>query len=138
MSDDELEKLAQEMQNMSPSESARERGMEAAMAAFSLEFAQESVTNTQAENTERKNTTLSQGLADAPRPTGQSPFAERAQTLGRETMTRFSNVMNNFKFTPRAAMMGGSCMAALIVSMVFYDAGQFGNCLLYTSPSPRD
>ena len=136
MSDDELEKLAQEMQNMSPSESARERGMEAAMAAFSLEFAQESVTNTQAENTERKNTTLSQGLADAPRPTGQSPLAERAQTLGRETMTRFSNVMNNFKFTPRAAMMGGSCMAALIVSMVFYDAGQFGKAPAITTDSP--
>ena len=106
------------------------------MAAFSLEFAQESVANTQAENTEKKNTTLSQGLADAPRPTGQSPLAERAQTLGRETMTRFSNVMNNFKFTPRAAMMGGSCMAALIVSMVFYDAGQFGKAPGITTDSP--
>ncbi len=122
MSDDELEKLAQEMQNISPSETARERGMAAAMAAFDMEFAREAAADSVAENVKEKTSNTSQGLADQPRPTGQNTHEWHVLTKGRDMMARF----RNFNFTPKAVMMGGSCMAALLVSMVFFDAGQFG------------
>ena len=46
MSDDELEKLAAEMQNIQPSADSRKQGMTAAMAAFDLEFASETAETT--------------------------------------------------------------------------------------------
>ena len=130
MSDDELEKLAQEMQNISPSETARERGMAAAMAAFDMEFAREAAADNVTESVKEKTSNTSQGLANQPRPTGQNTHEWHVLTLGRDMMARF----RNFNFTPKAVMMGGSCMAALLVSMVFYDAGQFGNPSIADSP----
>ena len=48
MSDDELEKLAAAMKNMKPSEEAKARGMNAAMAAFDAEFTRRSQKRLQA------------------------------------------------------------------------------------------
>ena len=65
MSDDELEKLAAAMKNISPSKAARKSGMDAAMAAFDAEFAGETVAASEA--VEEKISATSQGLSDAQR-----------------------------------------------------------------------
>ena len=124
MSDDELEKLAAEMQNIKPSEDARTRGMEAAMAAFDMEFATELATetvkitepvNTESVNILNKNIDPAQGLEAEPRPTGQSTLMGAVQTAGRTVMTTTNKI---FSFKPRTAMLMGSCATALIAAMV--------------------
>ena len=128
MSDDELEKLAAEMQNIKPSEDARTRGMEAAMAAFDMEFATELATetvetpepvNTESVNILNENIDPAQGLEAEPRPTGQSTHTTTwmgaVQTAGRTVMTTTNKI---FSFKPRTAMMMGSCATALIAAMV--------------------
>ena len=107
MSDDELEKLAAAMKNISPSKAARKSGMEAAMAAFDAEFAGETVAAT--EVAEEKISATTQGLSDAPRPTGQTIGTGPMARLGRDMMSKISQFFKQ----PKA-------------------------CLLYTSPSPRD
>ena len=109
----ELDKLAAEMRKMKPSKSSRQGAMDAAMAAFSAEFASDKM----AENTEtsEKNTAATQGNADAARPTGQTTRTTRVQTFGRQTMAKF-NALTNFK--PQTMMMAGTCAAALIAGLI--------------------
>ena len=121
MSDEELDKLATEMRNIGPSKSSRRHGMDAAMAAFSSEFASE-----QTKNTEEKIVS-SQGLAAGPRPTGQSTPTRRVQTLGRDAM---SNIRKIFDVKPQTLMMGGTCMAALIASFVVFQVDQPGTGII--------
>ena len=116
MSND-LDKLAAEMRKIKSSKKSRQSAMDAAMSAFSQEFsaeanaadlnisASESALDS-GENRELKNNfNGSQGFADEPRPTGQTTRETRVQTFGRQTMSKFNQLIN---------------------------------CLLYTSPSPRD
>ena len=117
MSDEELDKLAAEMKNIGPSKTSRRRGMDAALAAFSTEFASEQTKNAE------ENIAPSQGLEDGPRPTGQSTPTGRVQTFGRDTM---SNIRKIFDVKPQTLMMGGTCMAALIASFVVFQVDQPG------------
>ena len=112
MSDDELEKLAAEMQNIQPSADSRKEGMAAAMAAFDLEFASE-ISETTVKSEE--NIEATQGLGDAPRPTGQITDTGSVQTFGSDMMAKINNI---FTFKPRTMMLAGSCMAALFAGMV--------------------
>ena len=112
MSDDELEKLAAEMQNIQPSADSRKKGMAAAMAAFDLEFASE-ISETTVKSEE--NIEATQGLGDAPRPTGQITDTGSVQTFGSDMMAKINNI---FTFKPRTMMLAGSCMAALFAGMV--------------------
>ena len=120
MSDDELEKLAAEMQNIKPTDAARERGMAAAMAAFDSEFETESVA-TEA-SAKEKNLSPDQGLSAAPRPTGQSTGIGSVWTLGRETMTKITDI---FSFNGKAAMMVGACAAALFATSLYIPNTRF-------------
>jgi len=108
MSKDELEKLAAEMKNIKPSDKARARGMEAAMAAFGAEFASSEVGV--ADASEIKISEKFQGSADEARPTGQTNTTSRSFN-----MPKLSNI---FSMPPKAAMMLASCAAALTISMV--------------------
>ena len=112
MSDDELEKLAAEMQNIQPSADSRKEGMAAAMAAFDLEFASE-ISETTVKSEE--NIEATQGLGDAPRPTGQITDTGSVQTFGSDMMAKINTL---FTFKPRTMMLAGSCMAALFAGMV--------------------
>ena len=112
MSDDELEKLAAEMQNIQPSADSRKEGMAAAMAAFDLEFASE-ISETTVKSEE--NIEATQGLGDAPRPTGQITDTGSVQTFGSDMMAKINNI---FTFKPRTMMLAGSCMAALFAGMI--------------------
>jgi len=122
MSDDELEKLAAEMQNIKPSETARTRGMDAAMAAFDMEFAANDVKEATPENISQENIKATQGLEAAPRPTGQSTGIKSVQALGSSMMTKFNKI---FDFKPRTAMLAGSCMAALFASAIYVQTDRF-------------
>ena len=112
MSDDELEKLAAEMQNIQPSMASRKEGMAAAMAAFDLEFGSETAETTVKSE---ENIEAAQGLADTPRPTGQITDTGSVQTFGSDMMAKINNI---FTFKPRTMMLAGSCMAALFAGMV--------------------
>jgi len=129
MSDDELEKLAAAMKNVKPSKAARETGMAAAMAAFDAEFADETVTQTEAveENISQPN----QGLASAPHPTGQDTLTGRVQTLGRDTMSKFSGL---FSFKPKTAMMMGSCAVALFATSLYIPNMTFEDIAAKSAP----
>ncbi len=122
MSDEELNKLATEMKNIKPSGPSRQRGMDAAMAAFGAEFASAEIAPV-----EEKILAPTQGLAVEPRPTSQNTPTRRVQTFGRDTMT---NIRKIFDIKPQALMMGGSCMAALIASFVYFQAGQTGTGIM--------
>ncbi len=114
---DDTDKLAAEMQGLKPSKAARTRGMAAAMAAFDSEFIAETAASSESASqaaTQKKSDT-SQGLAGAPRPTGHTTHAARVQTFGSLMMSKLNNFFN---LSPRAAMMGGSCMAALIAAVI--------------------
>ena len=113
MSDDELEKLAAAMKNISPSKAARKSGMEAAMAAFDAEFASEAVAETEA--AKEKISTPDQGLANAPRPTGQTTYAGYVATRGRDAMSK----IKEFFKEPKAMMMMGTCAAALFATSLY-------------------
>ena len=113
MSDDELEKLAAQMRNMAPSDTARRRGMDAAMAAFNMEFASESAAQTG--SIEEKNSQPSQGLNADARPTGQSIRTGRVPALGSNLMKKLSDI---FTFTTKTPMLMGSCAAALIAGLI--------------------
>ena len=119
MSDDELEKLAAAMKNISPSKAARKSGMEAAMAAFDVEFAAETIVVTEA--AEEKISTTSQGLSDAPRPTGQTTFAGNVGALGRDAMSK----VKEFFTAPKAMMMMGTCAAALFATSLYIPNTRF-------------
>jgi len=110
MSDDELERLAAEMKNIKPTENARKRGMDAAMAAFDAEFAQDTAQETvKHKNTpDEKNSQAIQGSVSEPRPTGQT-------TTRNGIMSKFKNM---FSIEPKAMMMMGSCAAALTFAFV--------------------
>lgn len=112
MSDDELEKLAAEMQNIKPSEASRESGLNAAMAAFDAEFAAEAVSETTTENL-----ASTQGTASEARPTGQTTGIGPAATFGRDAMSKLKDI---FSFSPKAAMMMGSCAAALFATSLYF------------------
>ncbi len=123
---DQTDKLAAALQKIQPSTPSRKQGMEAAMAAFDTEFARENAQeNILQENTvDEKISNSTQGLAAEPRPTGKntghSTNQGRVQTLGRDMMTK---IRKTFTFTPKSTMMAGSCMAALIASVVVFQAG---------------
>lgn len=121
MSDDELEKLAAAMKDISPSKAARERGMDAAMAAFDAEFASETSVVTEA--VEEKISTTTQGLSDAPRPTGQTTYAGYVQTRGRDAMSK----VKEFFTAPKAMMMMGTCAAALFATSLYVPNTRFEN-----------
>ena len=112
---DELDKLAIEMKNMRPSEASRKDGMNAAMAAFDTEFAGDAAAE--------KKSHPDQGLTAEPRLTGKNTPTWRVQTFGRDAMT---NIRKIFDVKPRTLMLGGSCMAAIFASIVYYQADQFG------------
>lgn len=116
----ETDKLAAAMQNMTPSKAARKRGMDAAMAAFDTEFTVNEAAMETA--TDGKTSKTTQGLNAAARPTGHTTHADRGQTFGSSMMTKFNQI---FSFTPRTAMMGGSCMAALIAAMIIFPTTNF-------------
>ena len=119
MSDDDLEKLAAAMQNIKPSDDARLRGMDAAMAAFDMEFAAETVQDTVKTTSLEKNIETAQGLSAAPRPTGQSTGTKSVQTLWSGTMSKLDEF---FTFTPKTATIMGSCAAALIASFIYVES----------------
>ena len=119
MSDDELEKLAAAMKNISPSKAARERGMEAAMAAFDAEFASETTAVTEA--ADEKISATPQGLSDAPRPTGQTTYAGYVLTRGRDAMSK----VKEFFTAPKAMMMMGTCAAALFATSLYIPNTRF-------------
>lgn len=115
---DDTDKLAAEINKMQPSKRARNRGMNAAMAAFDMEFAAE---NSNVENMAQDkaaneiNSSSPQGLTDETRPTGQSTNAGFVQIFGRRAMSTLSNIFN---MKPKAVMMGSTCMAALLAAIV--------------------
>jgi len=120
MSDDELEKLAAAMKNISPSKAARKSGMDAAMAAFDTEFASETAVVTEA--AEENISETSQGLSDAPRLTGQTIGTGPMASLGRDTMSR---VKEFFTFKPKTMMMAGTCAAALFATSLYIPNTRF-------------
>ncbi|MEP4052070.1 MAG: von Willebrand factor type A domain-containing protein [Litorimonas sp.] len=101
---DETEKLAAQMRNLKPSKKSREAGLNAAMAAFDAEFAA----------APEKNSTSTQGSADALRPTGKPTKTVRVKTRRVEAMSKFTNIFQK----PQAMMMAGTCGAALIAALV--------------------
>lgn len=120
---DDMDKLAANMRDLKPSKKARKSGMDAAMAAFDAEFASVGENLTDAQTVNEKKSETSQGLAAAARPTGQSADIGSVQTLGTNLMAKFNQLFN---FTPRAAMMGGSCMAALLAALVIMPNFDYG------------
>lgn len=98
MSDEELDKLAAAMKDMKPTDTARRRGMDAAMEAFDAEFM------AQAE----KISEPAQGLEREARPTDQT-------IKGSTLMSKFKSAFN---IPPRSAMLLGSCLAAMTFAMV--------------------
>ena len=112
----DTDKLAAQMRNLKPSKASREAGLDAAMAAFSKEFAGETTSAKADESANlEKTSTSSQGLADAPRPTGKSTTSVRATSRSVETMAKFKTAFN---FKPQTMMMAGTCSAALIAAMI--------------------
>ena len=130
MSDDELEKLAAEMQNIKPTDAARERGMAAAMAAFDSEF--ESASAAVEAGAKEKNLSPDQGLATAPRPTGQSTGIGSVWTFGGETMRKITDL---FSFNGKAAMMVGTCAAALFATSLYIPNTRFEE--MPSKPAPQ-
>ncbi len=116
MSDDELERLAAEMQNIKPSISAKQRAMNAAMTAFDAEFALEQANDT------KEISTPAQGSVAAPRPTGQNTRTERVKIPRSGIMSKFKN---SFSFNPKATMMLGSCAAALMFALVIMPGANY-------------
>jgi Ca-activated chloride channel family protein len=110
---DDTDKLATQMQNLSPSRTSRESGMRAAMAAFDKEFAAETVSAKTADS--EKISDGSQGLADAPRPTGTPTKTVQVKTRRVETMQKRKPIFN---FKPHSMMMAGTCAAALMAAMI--------------------
>ncbi len=107
----DTDKLAAQMRNLKPSKTSRAAGMEAAMAAFDAEFA----TETSADSADlEKNATPTQGLTDAPRPTGTPTKMVRVKTKRVETMSKFTSIFQK----PQAMMMAGTCSAALIAALI--------------------
>jgi len=157
MSDDDLEKLAAQMQDMQPSETSRQHGMDAAMAAFDMEFAadaanesvqaQEAVTQADgavvktaaadntSEATSEKISHDSQGFTDAPRLTGQTTrnitMIGRVQSFGRDAMNKTRNI---FTLNPKTTMMMGSCAAALFAAFIYVENGSFDHA---TTAQPK-
>jgi len=128
----ELDKLAAEMRKIKSSKQSRKNAMEAAMSAFGQEFAPEAKAaelNSSAENSiENKNLEnnldSAQGLVDDPRPTGQTTRETRVQTFGRQTMSKFNQLIN---FKPQTMMMAGSCAAALMAGLIILpNMGELG------------
>jgi len=109
----DLEKLAAEMQKMTPSTTSRNAGMDAAMAAFSAEFTSE----TEAVKTaaEQNNSQTSQGLDSAARPTGQTIGTKPVDTFRSDMMSKLKSVLS---FDMKTTMMMGSCAAALMFAAV--------------------
>ena len=114
MSDDELEKLAAAMKNMKPSEEAKARGMNAAMAAFDAEFTAQ--TESAAGTASEKNSAATQGSSVDARPTGQTTSTGRGQTRGSGIMSKINNFLSP---KPQHRWMMGSCAAALLATLVF-------------------
>ena len=112
----DTDKLAAQMRNLKPSKASREAGLDAAMAAFSKEFAGEtsSAKADDSANLEKKSPST-QGLTDAPRPTGKSTTFVRATSRRVETMAKFKTAFN---FKPQTLMMAGTCAAALMAAMI--------------------
>jgi len=115
MSDDELERLAAAMKNVTPSDAARKTGMSAAMAAFDAEFAVETA------DTKEKISTTTQGLKRAARPTGQTTYAGYVQIRGRDAMSK----VKEFFTAPKAMMMMGTCAAALFATSLYVPNTRF-------------
>ena len=125
---DELDRLAAAMKNIRPSKASRKSGIKAAMAAFDTEFAREVARETvkETEATPEKKSSPDQGLAVAPRPTGQTTHSatriERVQTFGRDAMAKLTRI---FDIKPQTLMMGGTCMAAILASFVYFQTDEF-------------
>ena len=110
---DDTDKLAAQMKDLRPSEAARERGMNAAMAAFNQEFVAENV-SVKAGISE-KTSEHTQGLTDTARPIGNPTKTVRVKTRRVETMTKLKNAFN---FKPQNMMMAGTCAAALMAAVI--------------------
>ncbi len=123
----DLDKLAAELRKMKPSKQSRSAAMEAAMSAFTDEFLPETAAakiNAQTDRVSEKRLEVSQGLPAEPRPKGQTTRTTRVQTFGRQTMAKFSNLIN---FKPQTMMMAGTCAAALIAGLIVLpNMGEFG------------
>jgi len=130
MSDD-LDKMASELKNMTPSDASRKGGMNAAMAAFEAEFAAEKKAETSASG--EKISDPAQGLAREPRPTGQNIRRVRVRTFGTTAMSKLTPLFN---INPRAAMMGGSSLAALIAAVVVFQADPIRDHIRPEGPAP--
>jgi len=116
----EIDKLAGQMRNLKPSKKSRESGLDAAMAAFSKEFAAETSAETATVTSGEtavleKNLDPTQGLSDVPRPTGKRTTTVRATSRRVETMAKIKSAFN---FKPQTMMMAGTCSAALIAAMI--------------------
>ena len=118
---DELDRLAEQMQNIRPSNTAREKAFAAAMAAYDAEFQTQSVANSTAnESVEEKKSDASQGLRSEARLTEQTALAARAiaaQNFGRDAMSKIRQI---FTINPKVTMMLGSCAAAIMVGSFVY------------------
>ena len=112
MSDDELEKLAAAMRDFKPSKAARERGMDAAMAAFGAEFTPETVSET---NAAKETSQPLQGSSVDARPIGETTGTKPVATLWSTAMAKLDNIF----FNPKAMTLMGSCAAALIAAMIY-------------------
>jgi len=106
-------------------------GMNAAMAAFEAEFAAEKKAETSASGEKISDT--AQGLAREPRPTGQNIRKVRVRTFGKTAMSKLTPLFN---LTPRAAMMGGSSLAALIAAVVVFQADPVRDYTGAEGPAP--
>jgi len=122
---EELDKLAAAMKNMSPSKTARKGGKKAAMAAFKAEFKHAPSKETKAATEEK--ITPDQGLAATPRLTDKTMDSatriERMQIFGRDMMAKIRKISD---IKPRTLAMGGTCMAAILASLVYFQADKFG------------
>ena len=96
--------FADALRGLEPTEAARARGMEAAMDAFDAAFAAE-------------NADAAQGSADGLRPMVETPGQSGVRDFGTTAMSR---IRDFFTITPRNAMMGGSCAAALIAALLVF------------------
>ena len=113
----DLDKLAAELQDMKPSKSAKDTGMSAAMAAFDAAFA--AAPDMASEPASDINSENSQGLNVEPRPTPQTVRTTRVETKRSGPMAAFNSIFN---MSPKTAMMGSGCVAALLAALVIMPA----------------
>ena len=113
----DLDKLAAELQDMKPTKASKDTGMNAAMAAFDSVFAD--APETVSEPATDINSESSQGLDAEPRHTSQTVRTTRVETKRSGPMAAFNSIFN---MSPKTAMMGSGCVAALLAALVIMPA----------------